>query len=1036
MQQSAYKIFNASAGSGKTFTLVKEYLKILLSSDKNQKFRQILAVTFTNKAVNEMKGRILSSLAEISEDADEKKESEMALLLSKELGVDQSTLRQNAKVQLRKILHNYAYFDVSTIDKFTHRVIRTFARDLKLSHNFEVLLDTDLLLEESIDNLMSKAGQDKQLTQALIDFALVKTDSDKYWDLHNDLFKAGKMIFRENDLPHLKRLVSKSINDFITLQKHLRSEKRKIEKSAALLADKALGIIADSDLTEDDFPRKTLPGHFMRIKRLDWDLDTLYDNKLEENLQAGNILKSGSELPYEEFPLRILDVYQKAKTLIMRWALLENAYQNLLPLSVLNAMYLEIRQIEDEKDVLPISSFNSIIAETIANQPAPFIYERLGEKYRYYFIDEFQDTSQMQWNNLIPLVSNAIESVDNEGNTGSLMLVGDVKQAIYRWRGGRPEQFLDLITQAQNPFVLKPTVHSLDTNFRSAGEIIRFNNAFFKSVSYFISNPAYRHLFAEETQQKFNSKEGGFVNIDFLDANEESMDELYSESVRKAIHSSIEKGYQYSDICILTRKKKHGILLSEHLIESGIPVVSSETLLLSSSTRINFLIDILKLANLPHDKDIAFAVFNFLIPRNSDYHNNMQDALGGPQNWLLKHHYFDLQSLHYQSVYDGLEEAIRLFGLASDSDAFIAYLLDEVLKLEKRQDTGIVAFLDFWEKNIDKLSVTAPDNLEAVKIMTIHKAKGLEFPIVIFPYANTNIYYEKDAKLWQGVDKDEFCGFQELLFGKKKQMVDYGEEFSERFTAEQEKLELDAFNILYVALTRAIEALFIITKKDLDAKGSHKTSLYSGLFIHYLNELGLWTGRQDSYSFGELNPRTTRKFAGPEQESIEYMISNRNETAPKMVIKNAALWDDQRMMAIERGTIIHYILSQINTISDLDEVMKRTRVSGMMNEKEAEGLFNTILQIIKHPELSTYYREGLDVKNEHEIICENGLILRPDRLIIDKEKATIIDYKTGSPKSEHREQLITYGSAIIEMGFDLDNRIIVYINDDIEVEYI
>ena len=308
--------------------------------------------------------------------------------------------------------------------------------------------------------------------------------------------------------------------------------------------------------------------------------------------------------------------------------------------------------------------------------------------------------------------------------------------------------------------------------------------------------------------------------------------------------------------------------------------------------------------------------------------------------------------------------------------------------------------------------------------------------MVIFPFANSKIYDEVEPKLWFDVNPDEFSGFSELLISKRQQITNYSEQFSDRFVEEQHKLELDAFNILYVALTRAVEALFIISDKDLDTKGLHKTNVYSGLFIHYLTEIGIWSIDQNRYSFGALKEQSRSEDSGPVQESIPYILSNKHRTAPRMVIKNATLWDDQRIMALERGTLIHYIMSQIRIKSDFDHIVARTRAEGLISEREAKAIFLMISKIINHPDLKSYYMEGRVVKNEQEIIGKNGLILRPDRLIIDNNDVTVIDYKTGMPKPEDRKQILEYGDALREMGYSVQKRIIVYIDQDIKVEFI
>jgi ATP-dependent exoDNAse (exonuclease V) beta subunit len=1030
MLGTSFKIYDASAGSGKTYTLTREYLKIVLSSPKS--FKKILAITFTNKAVNEMKNRILESLFYFSRTKDLKNASPLFLDIMGDLKLNLETLRNRAKLTLKDILHNYAFFDVSTIDKFTHRLIRTFARDLKLPQNFEVVLDNDILLGEAVDRLIGKAGNDKQLTQVLIEFALEKIDDNKSWDIAFDLKKIGTLLFNETHAYHIKNLENRTLDDFIGLKKHIRSEIKSLEKKAVLFAFDALEIIKASGLEANDFPRETLPNHFKKISTSEFDPYKLYNNKLEDHLLEGKILKSGIQLPSMEIPGNLLTVYRGIKEILYHRAFLRNVYANIVPLTVLNAINQEVKSIQTERDQLSISEFNSIISKEIKNQPAPFIYERLGEKYRHYFIDEFQDTSEMQWDNLTPLIDNALA-----GESGSLFLVGDAKQAIYRWRGGKAEQFLNLINLTVNPFVVSPTIESLPKNYRSLEEIVKFNNSFFKSTSPFLNNEMYNTLFEKGNEQELNSQNGGLVKITFLEKEEDrNGDELYCHKVLEHIRELLEKEYRFEDICILTRKRKHGILLADFLMRQNIPIVSSETLLLASNPKVGFLVNLLSYANQPGDLETSYQILYFLAGDMSGKHSFIATHLENPTFLLQEEYDFNLEELNRLSVYDGLEYAIRQFRLAEKSDAYIVNLLDFALETEHKEESGISAFLSHWEKKKEKLSITAPTAYNAVQIMTVHKAKGLEFPIVIFPYANSYIYEEIDPKLWLPVKKDRFNGFSEVLISKKKEITEYGEAATTLFNEEQYKLELDTFNILYVALTRAIKGLYVISEKDFTSKGEHKTDRYSGLFIHFLKEKGIWQENSSEYLFGTLSLPTTKNGPQRLEENIPYKYSYKDRAGFRILTKSGMLWDTEREAAILRGNLIHYILGKIETQEDLEATFDHLIQNGDIEKNEANYLKAMVHKVIYHPKLLNYYSKGNIVKNEKDIISKNGTILRPDRVILRDNKATIIDYKTGKKNTKYHEQLYVYADTLERMGYVVENRIIVYIEKEVNPEFI
>ncbi len=1036
MQEAPYKIFSASAGSGKTYTLAKAYLKIVLSNP-SYSFRKILAITFTNKAVNEMKQRILNSLFLFSQTYGIEEASPMFLDLLDELQIDQNTLQKRSEKTLKEILHNYAFFDVSTIDKFTHRLIRTFAKDLKLPQNFEVVLDIELLLSEAVAKLLNKAGTEKELTKVLIDFALEKADDDKSWDLSIDLNKIGKLLFIETHTEHLKKLVDKNIDTFLELKQTINQKIKNKQEEAVNKATEVLEYIESAGFKSSDFPYETLPNHFKKIRDGVYLPSTLYANKLEQNLLDGKILKSGVHISGDTILPKLLDDFLSLKKIIYNCSFLKNAYKNIVPLTVLNAIQQEVKSLELERDQLPISSFNALISKEIKDQPAPFIYERLGEKYRHYFIDEFQDTSEMQWTNLIPLVSNALESEDELGQRGSLLLVGDAKQAIYRWRGGKAEQFLDLINHNKNPFVSSPEIANLPANYRSYDEIIKFNNDFFSKTSPFLTNVAYQKLFVEGNKQEHNSKKGGVVQLDFITAETKiEEDELYGARVLQTIGEVLAKNYSLKDICILTRKKKQGIFLADHLTQSGIPIISSETLLLNSSLKVRFLVQLLQLSIQPRNKEISYEILYFLANKNEGIHRFIQKNLEHPEHFLRNEYDFYLERLLELTVYDGFEYAIKKFNLAEGSDAYLIYLMDVVWELEQKEGVSPNTFLAHWEKKKDKLGIVAPENLDAVRIMTIHKSKGLEFPIAIFPYANSNIYEEIDPKLWLPVNKKDFNDFEELLVSKKQEVLQYGEVAEQLYNEEQHKLELDAFNLLYVVMTRAIKALFVVSKKDLTSKAQHRTDYYSGLFIDYLQGKGLWDVDRSSYRFGDLDNCGDQPASTNPNESIPYQYSYKERSQFRVLTKSGMLWDTHREDALARGTLIHYILGQIETEIDLEKALVGAIRNGDIANDEVDEIRTKINEVIRHPLLHTYYKEGITVLNEKEILTKEGNILRPDRLVLLNNKTVILDYKTGGVKLAHREQLFAYAKALQEMGLVVEQKIIVYLEGEVNPVFV
>ncbi|WP_282048607.1 UvrD-helicase domain-containing protein [Maribacter aquivivus] len=1031
MSSNSFTIYNASAGSGKTYALAKVYLKIILASPQN--FRKILAITFTNKAVNEMKHRILNSLFEFSKITSTEDANPLFNDIINETSYTFEELPALSKLRLKQILHNYAFFDISTIDKFTHRLIRTFAKDLKIPQNFEVVLDVDLLLQEAVERVISKAGEDPEFTKVLLDFAIEKIEDDRSWDIGFDLLKIGKLIFDENNAEHLKHLQEIELGDFLKLQTHLKKETKTLEKKIVELATAALDVITSSRLDLKDFPRETLPNHFKKIVAGNFTPTQLYNNKLEDNLIEGKIVKATVKNAPAELAPQLLHHYQAIKQLIYKRGLYANINRNIIPFALLNGIQKELKIIQEEKDQLSISEFNTLIAKEVKDQPAPFIYERLGEKYRHYFIDEFQDTSQMQWENLIPLIGSAMEGEDELGSTGSLFLVGDPKQAIYRWRGGKAEQFLELATHQAHPFTIQSDLVTLPKNYRSYAEIINFNNSFFQSISPFLENDIYQEFFKIGNTQETNQKEGGYVNISLL---EEDTDEEYAANTLATIQQCLSQGYTYSDICIIIRKKKHGLLLADFLMQHKIPVVSSDSLLLSESAKAIFLVQLIRYMVQPTELEIQYEILNFLSEGKNDKHAYIYENLGKLNSHLFESYGFDASKLRQASVFDGLAYAIKTFDLIPTSDAHLSAFMDLVFDVEQKYGSDMQSFLDYWDKKGNSASISTPENIESVQIMTIHKSKGLEFPVVIFPYANSNVYEEIDPKLWLPVNKEEFLGFSEVLINKKQEVQEYGELESLLYEIDHQKLQLDAFNLLYVVLTRAVNALFIISANKLDRKGEHNTNSYSGLFIHFLKSIGEYQQDKLSYDFGKLIPQTSKKQTSTDQLTIPYIYTNINRPDFKILALAGTLWDEGLDVAINQGNVIHYILGAIFTTTDLDRAVQMALQKGLIKEQEVNGIKEIVKKVIFHKDLTQFYQNDVEVLNERDLLMADGTVQRPDRVVIKNNHATIIDYKTGEQNPKYHHQINTYAQSFSNMGYTIDHKIIVYINTEIELDYI
>jgi ATP-dependent exoDNAse (exonuclease V) beta subunit len=521
ISNSPFLVYNASAGSGKTYTLVKNYLKILLNTSNPFQFQQVLAMTFTNKAAAEMKTRILETLDKLQQG---EFTDSMFLDIKNELNLSNEVLQKRAKNSYKNILNQYAGFHITTIDSFTYKLIKSFAFDLGLSMDFEVEMDPVNLINQAIDVLFSKIGIEKELSKTLIDFAKEKANEDKDWNIEKELQDIAKLLLKEADVQNLNKLKDKKIGDFKTLDSLLYKRIKTFEKKAVAIANQAFAVINQTDLIKADFVRGGFYSFFTHLKNLNFK-DVKLDKTLEKNIQKDHHQCSGKAskeaiTTMQEIKPQLIALYEKTKLLFKadypNYVLDTLVKKSLIPLSVLKSIQQILNEIKTDNNIMFNSEFNQIIHTHLSEQPAAFIYEKIGEKFRHYFIDEMQDTSVLQWHNSIPLIKNALESENEKGEKGSLLLVGDAKQSIYRWRGSKPEQFINL-TLDKNLFFVAKKVATLDTNFRSHEKIITFNNEFFQFVGKHLQNETYKKLYIDGNKQKTNQKKGGYVEITLLE---------------------------------------------------------------------------------------------------------------------------------------------------------------------------------------------------------------------------------------------------------------------------------------------------------------------------------------------------------------------------------------------------------------------------------------------------------------------------------------------------------------------------------------
>ncbi|TDS56583.1 UvrD-helicase domain-containing protein [Myroides indicus] len=1043
VETPSFSIYNASAGAGKTHTLVKEYLKILLLDKQDDAYKKILAITFTNKAVAEMKIRVISCLYAFSQNDIPQKYEQMLTQILEETALKEDYVRTKSKKIIKNIIHNYASFDISTIDKFTHKVIRSFAFDLDLPISFEVTLDSDELLQEAVDAVVSKAGVDPELTNLLIDFSIDKADNDKSWDISRELKEVGALLLNENSREEIALFAEKKLDDFVRVRDFLRFEIRSITQTTKETGSCLLDLINTNGIDVKSFSRGTFPNHLNYIANDD-DKATQRKYLETEDIQINKTAKDKDLI--EEYIPQFLEKLGQVYQLYAKRAFYQAFLKNITPLSLLNALGQEMDKIQQEKNILSISQFNAIIHNELQNQPAPFIYERLGERYNHFFIDEFQDTSELQWHNLIPLIDNALAGEDHSQNKGTLMIVGDPKQSIYRWRGGKAEQFIAL-SKGENPFSNPDKkVISLEKNYRSYSEVIQFNNLFFKCISEKFTHEDYLDLYQNNSSQQINDKRGGYVSLRFLTEGEveegKIKEEQYAKATLKAIQKAVAEGFDYSDIVILTRKRHHGVILANYLTENEIPILSSDSLLINNATEVRVIINVLRYLKSESDLEAKVMMLYYIANQQKSenpvaVHDFIDQGLELKkekvfENWL-KENGIDISfdRCRKKSLYEAVENIVKAFLPEKSTISYVLYFLDLVLERTVKNVFGISDFLEYWEENYQKFSIPTPEGKNAVQIMTIHKSKGLEFPVVIFPFAEEDYTRSNRDKLWLNIETEEGLDFPKALVDSKKEVADYGKLARELYEQKEEEFLLDNVNVLYVALTRAEEQLYIISYYNVTDKGELKNNM-SSFFLDFLNVQGKFENDEFQYEFGNATRISEKKEREAGSVEIIHSVKKPFDFGQIKIAKREALmWDAQNQKAIEYGNIVHKVMSFIITSKDIDDAVLQALEEGLITEESKEGFTATVTSIVKHAELSEFFEEGNQVFNEKMIIGEKLSNSIPDRVVVNKYgEAFLLDYKTGKEQNKHKEQLMRYEQALQEMGYDVKKKVLLYTGGD------
>ena len=1015
-QDYPLKIFNASAGSGKTFTLVQAYFKLVLGQPDPLKFRSILAMTFTNKAANEMKERILTDMIRLAKDNHLKTEEDLIFLdqTAKNIKIPKSLIESRAKAVLNKILHNYSSFSVMTIDKFTHKIIRTFAKDLGISIDFNVEMDIVGFRQTITDLLMEQIGRNKSLTSLILKYANDNLDDEKTWTIKDSVFEFTNLLLKEDAIEAVKHLENLTDQDFIEIHEDLKKTNAIIKQNMTSTAQEAVDLIKSKGFTHIDFAGKSkgVYAFFQRVLKNEISKITAPSNTLINNSEAD--VWGHKQSPNFDAVQNIGDLLKKylfqlqsiINNELPQYSLNKSILNNLNNLALLKYILKLIEQVKSDENILLLSDFYKKIAEIITKENVPFIYERLGIKYQHFLLDEFQDTSQMQWVNLIPLVHNSLAQKHEN------LIVGDGKQAIYRWRNGEVEQFTKLpetihnpnqipsLSEAENLFKAMGKKNNLDYNYRSAIEIVTFNNMFFGELAEKL-NDKLNYIYKGHKQgikKKHTGYIEGFFKPDF--DNDEQL-----EYISKTIKKSIKAGFNLNDICIIIRNNKEGSLIANFLTQQHYPVISPDSLFIGKDTTVKFLFYLMQsLTNLNDKNAIIKTIEHYSKLKNKPAPNYIIERsaqLKSIKNYFKDEDNIELKSPEqFHNLYDYTEYLIEIFDFDPTNNVYLQFFMENIHQFEINKNVNIRDFLTWFKEKGNKKSIISPQGANAIQIMTIHKSKGLQFPVVICPFYDWTPKLDRQISWVIQPDKKLPAYFLNM----KKDLAKT--ELSDLFLVEEAKFELDQFNLLYVAFTRPETALFI--------SGKNKSGLAKNYIEPIFKSLPNFNLINSIYSYGELicsNKKETKNNL----INIEFVKQKMNK--PELSYKSAMDWElDSLDQKRNFGILVHYILSKIESLSDIDVKIKAISIKQGLTETEQLAIKQYITTLFENQHFAGYF--NCESWNEKELINTQGQKLIPDKIIFKQNQVKVVDFKTGQPSPSHNKQITNYIKLLKDIGYN------------------
>lgn len=1068
--EQALTVYKASAGSGKTFTLASEYITLVVKNP--QDYRSILAVTFTNKATQEMKTRILSQLYGIAHSLPDSEAYYEQVRMK--TGFSEQTIRENAAKALSLLTHHYNEFRVQTIDAFFQSVLRNLARELNLTANLRVDLNDEQVEAQAVDELINSLEEGEEVLNWIRDYIDKNIEDDKGWNVISQIKDFGKNIFKDFYKDHKTELDNRFsdesfFNDFIT---DLRERRTRILNRLNEHAKQMYKKIRDANLDNPNLFNRGANGLLSHIIKL--TKGTPSNDPTPQYVQS--CIDSADKWPASKCPakeraaiielasaslcsdLKILNDYR-----INDWKEYQSCnltLKHLSQLRLLHAISEAVDEINKDTNRFMLSNTQSLLSTLMKDSDTPFVFEKMGAYLKHIMIDEFQDTSTIQWNNFRKLLDNCMAQVDSHN-----LIVGDVKQSIYRWRQGDWK----LLNNIEHEFTKEQIkIEPLDTNYRSEENIIRFNNAFFKQAVLQTVNEleseeiqgatelveAYKEI--EQKPRKDNGK--GCVRIKLFRYDSKNASDYKQKILNELIENIrqlLDQGYKQKDIAILARSKTviPDIVDSFQNIDTNVSLVSDEAFRLDASLAVNVIIEALRLLTHPHDKLTESKLVKLYQQQVIKTGKDINDLFVGENSTELKSFlprgYIDkFESLSRLSLIDLVDEIYSLFSLDSleGQSAYVCTFYDTLNEYLCDHPADIDDFIEEWEDTLSNNTIQS-DEVDGIRLITIHKSKGLEYDNVLIPFCDWELEKTNGITIWcSGDDKEKPYGELPLI------PVDYsskmlGTVFEDDYKEEHLQNTVDNMNLLYVAFTRAGKNLFITGKKYKErTSGKSERSHIIQYIIEELAkelpgaiiddagengpisfELGTLSICEERVEKGkatenpfELSPKTHKLKI----ETFPHPVSFRQSNKSHDFIKGEDIDPSDAKRYIKVGNVLHQLFSTILTEADIEPRLKELEQAGIIYNDDitSRELQDKISCALSNEKVKNWFSPRWKLFNECTILDydkETGDVYehRPDRVMTDGKEMIVVDFKFGKPRDEYHEQVQRYMRLLMRMGY-------------------